>query len=483
LRIFGLEISRPQKATPAAAHEAPSDATKSADSLTYAPDYQGGWTGGGAWSWPAIRESFTGAWQRGIIARPEMVANYHAVYASVTLIASDIGKLRIKLVEQDRNGIWSEVQSPSFSPVLTRPNRYQNRIKFLEQWVTSKLLHGNAYILKERDARGVVTDLYVLNPSRVKPLVAPDGSIYYQLSADWLSGVPEAQDPVPASEIIHDTMNALFHPLSGTSPIYACGLAAGHGLSIQRNSANFFANGARPGGILTAPGKINEDQAKRLKARWQEHYSGENTGTVAIMGDGLAYQPMVMSAVDAQLIDQLKMTAEMICSVFHVPPYMLGLAEMPAQIAVEALNQQYYTQCLQILIESIELCLDEGLGLVNVAGHAYGSELDLDGLLRMDAAAQYKTYGDGILAGLLKPDEGRAKLDLPPVPGGNAVYLQQQNYSLEALSKRDAKADPFATDKPAPAGQSDSGPSATANDNQAQAAAVKRSWGRLNRGS
>jgi hypothetical protein len=73
----------------------------------------------------------------------------------------------------------------------------------------------------------------------------------------------------------------------------------------------------------------------------------------------------------------------------------------------------------------------------------YGTELDLDGLLRMDAAAQYKTYGDGIQAGLLAPNEGRRKLDLAPLAGGDTAYLQQQNYSLSALSKRDALADPF----------------------------------------
>jgi phage portal protein BeeE len=31
------------------------------------------------------------------------------------------------------------------------------------------------------------------------------------------------------------------------------------------------------------------------------------------------------------------------------------------------------------------------------------------------------------------------------VKGGSAPYLQQQNYSLEALAKRDAKEDPFAS--------------------------------------
>jgi phage portal protein BeeE len=46
---------------------------------------------------------------------------------------------------------------------------------------------------------------------------------------------------------------------------------------------------------------------------------------------------------------------------------------------------------------------------------------------------------------IYSPDEARARFDKKPVPGGNSPYLQQQNYSLAALAKRDAQADPFAT--------------------------------------
>ena len=43
------------------------------------------------------------------------------------------------------------------------------------------MLHGNTYVLKQRDERGVVVALYVLDPSKVKPLVTPDGAVYYEL--------------------------------------------------------------------------------------------------------------------------------------------------------------------------------------------------------------------------------------------------------------------------------------------------------------
>jgi phage portal protein BeeE len=83
-------------------------------------DNRGGW-------WSIIREPFVGAWQRNIEWRVENLLTYSAVFACVTLIANDISKLRLRLVRQDADGIWQETESAAFSPVLRRPNRYQNR--------------------------------------------------------------------------------------------------------------------------------------------------------------------------------------------------------------------------------------------------------------------------------------------------------------------------------------------------------------------
>lgn len=467
MRLFGFDITRSRQSLSTAV--AVVDESKSLPSAV---------PSGGGW-YPIIREAFTGAWQKGIHTRPETILSHNAVFACTTLIASDISKLRIKLMEKDSNGIWNEVTSPGYSPVLEKPNNYQNRIQFLEAWVISKLNSGNAYLLKQRDNRNVVTDLHVLDPNRCKPLVTPDGTVFYQLGLDWLAGTGE-QVACPASEIIHDRWNCLFHPLVGVGPIFACGLAASQGLNIQRTSAAFFANGARPGGMLTAPGKIDDDTAKRLKEHWQAKYTGENSGGVVVLGNGLAYQPLTMNAADSQLIDQLKMSAEMVCSAYHVPPWMLGLAELPARVAIEALTQQYYSQCLQILIESIEICLDEGLEVDTMKGRTLGTELDLDGLLRMDQASQIESVTKGILGGLFAPNEGRKRFDLKPVPGGDNVTLQQQNFSLAALAKRDAQDDPFGAKPAAPAPAPAPAPAAepVANDNAAAKAAIARRWER-----
>jgi HK97 family phage portal protein len=397
--------------------------------------------------WHVVQESFLGAWQREVTINPETVLTNWTVFSCMTLIAGDVGKMRPRLMAPDGK-IFVETNSPSFSPVLKKPNGYQTWQKFIESWMLSKLGWGNTYVLKVRDARKVVVALHVLDPARCKPLVAPNGEVYYQLQDDELAQIPEGMPAIPASEVIHDRMWCLYHPLVGLSPIFACGLAATQGVNIQGNSSKFFENMSRPSGILTAPGQISDETAARLKAAWTENYGGDNIGKTAVLGDGIKYEAMSVNPVDAQMVEQLKLSGEMVCSAFHVPGYKVGVGSMPTYQNAEILNQIYYSDCLQVQIEAVEASLNEGLGLEKAG---YEVELDLDALLRMDSATQVKTLNEAIGGGWMKIDEGRQKRNLPPVPGGDTPYMQQQNYALAALMKRDQSADPFATAKPEPA--------------------------------
>jgi HK97 family phage portal protein len=395
-----------------------------------------------------IHEAFAGAWQRNIVYSNESILTQSTVWACITLIMQDIGKLGVDLIERDGD-IWVPTTNPAYSPFLRKPNHYQNRIKFFEYWVTSKLTRGNTYVLKERDNRGGpnqgnVIAGYILDPERVQVLVAPNGEVFYELAADNLAGVKD-NVRVPASEIIHDVGVALHHPLCGLSPLVACAMAASQSLAIQSTSSKFFQNNSRPGGVLTAPREISDSTAQRIKEHWDANYAGEeNFGRVAVLGNGLTYEPMAMTAVESDLAKQLGWTDEKICSVFHVPPFMVGVGPMPTYDNIAKLNQQYYQQALQELMECIELCLDEGLEL----GPDLGISFNLDNLLRMDQESLMSTLDKG--KNIYTANEQRQRLNLKPVTGGNTVYRQQQDYSLEALAKRDAQENPFAKNTPAP---------------------------------
>lgn len=427
MRVFGLTISRsktavgPIQPTPYEAQQMQSR----------------GW-------FSIIREGFTGAWQRNIATPAGALQAHVTVFACLTLIAGDISKMRLLLVKRDEDGISTEVESKAYSPVLEKPNHYQNRMQFLEAWVLSKLQAGNTYVLKERDERKVVVGLYPLDPTRVKAVVAPNGDVYYQLSSDYLSGL--GQDvTVPASEIIHDRWNCFFHPLCGIAPLAAAALPAMQGLKIQQQSARFFSQGAQLSGVLTAPGLISTDAAKRIEEHWEQNFTGEgNEGKVAVLGDGLKFEPMVMTSVNAQLIEQLKWTGEAICSAFHVPAYKVGVGPFPLNNNVESLDQQFYSQCLQNPIEAIELCLEEGLRC-----DPYEIEMDLDGLLRMDSQTKMTVETGLVKGGIATPNEARARFNRKPLNGGSTVYLQEQDHALEWLFLRDQQP-PAAPSAPTP---------------------------------
>lgn len=392
--------------------------------------------------WTRIFDWTPGAWQThhaydtsetGVLAHP-------IVFACITLIQGDVGKLPF-CVEQEDGMVWKKAPHPVLD-MLRRPNKYQNELQFRKAWIGSKLIHGNTYVLKVREGREIV-GLVVLDPTKVQVLVSSEkGEVYYRLSSDELPDIQE-QIVVPASEIIHDRDNCLFHPLIGLSPLYAGAESARIGNSIIRDSRGFFNNGARPGGILTAPGEISEDAASRLKEYWESNFTGDKAGKVAVLGDGLHYESMRMTSVDAQLIEQLGWSDEKICSVFHVPAYKVGVGQAPTYNNIEALTKEYYQGCLQEMIQALVIGLNNGLNLQK----RFRVNLELSHLFLMDQATQNKMLSEAVGGGWMSPNEAREIRNLPPVEGGNSPYLQQQNYSLEALAKRDAD-EPFSKPEP-----------------------------------
>ncbi len=400
--------------------------------------------------WRIVTEPFTGAWQRNITETvPDLLA-YPTLYACISRIARDIGKLPFVLKERTASGVWIEVRNnPAYSPVLRKPNHYQTAQQFRELWQLSKLIQGNTYVLKQRDERGVVNKLYVLDPARVKPLVSDSGDVFYELMTDNLNLLPElnGKNPiVPAREIIHDRELTVHHPLIGVPPLCAAYWPAAKNLKILRGEAEFFANGAAPGGILEVPGAVDDEVIRGLAQRWQENFSGSNAGKVAVISDGMKYNQLKASSADSQLVEQMKYSDEQICFAFGVPPYKIGLGSIPPGWKSDDVNIQYHSDALSDRIEHMENLMDEGLSV----SLPLGIELNTDPLWRMDegkmAEVQTKLVGGKIKL----PDEARAKFDLLPTAGGDTLWGQHQDYPLGVLAQRNDLAAIQETPEPDP---------------------------------
>lgn len=402
----------------------------------------GGYSTIGSWN-QLIQEPFTGAWQRNAEIKVDDATRHFAVWSCITQISSDVAKLPFVFKVKKKSN-WQSVDGSRYSWLQSRPNYYQTPIQFRENWLLSKLQTGNTYVLKQRNPMGRVEQLFVLDPTKVKALVVPTtGEVFYEIATDILAGNFGETLVVPASEIIHDRFNCKNHPLVGMSPLYAAGLSAMAAIHGHQHMINFLKNQANPGGILTAPGAITQLTVDNLKEYFSTNFSGAGAGKIAVVGDGLKFERLAMSSADAQLIQHLRWSAENICAVYHVPSYMI-IGTTPGS-NVEAMKEQYYSQCLQVLIAQMQECLDLGLDVPEDES----IELDQYELLRGDMTSRFNAYDKAIKGSFMTINEARAREDLEPKEGGDTIWMQQQNYSLEALSERD-RTNPLGLPVPAP---------------------------------
>ena len=408
MRIFGLEIRRAEKA------------------LHAVSDWRGGWR--------TIHAPWTGACQQNCEEEQGTLLCYPTLYACLDSISSDVGKLPFTLQQLQANGIWKYVENPAYSPVLRKPNHYQTQQQFRESWIMSKLIHGNTYVLKGRDERGVVTRLYVLDPNRVLPMVSDTGDVFYQLNYPTSDNLlprdyPAENIVVPAREIIHDRLNTFHHQLIGVPPVCAAHWPAVKNMKILRNATTFFANGANPGGILTAPAGMSETDAGQVRDYWNSNFQGENSGKVAVIGADMKFTAFAFKSADSQMVEQMRYSDEQICQPFGVPPFIVGIGSIPAGMKVDDMMGLYYQRALQKHIEAMENLLDEGLGI----SRPLGVELDLEPLLRMDPQRRAEVWGKLTNDGIAAPNEARLPFNLPPLEGGDTVYMQQQDFPLDQV--------------------------------------------------
>lgn len=387
------------------------------------------------WHELSIREPFPGAWQRNIDEKISTVLCYPALYACLNRLASDIGKLAFLLLREDEDGLWSiDNANNAYWPVLEKPNHYQTAQQFREAWILSKLISGNTYVLKERDNRQVVRKLYVLDPCRVMPMISDTGDIFYQLNYTVGENLLPEQYPaetiiVPAREIIHDRLNCFHHQLIGVPPVCAANWPAIKNLKILKDATTFFSNGANPGGILTAPAGMREEDAEAIKEYWNTGFTGANSGKVAVIGADMKFTPFAFKSADSQMVEQMQYSDQQICQPFGIPPFKIGIGSIPAGMKVDDINQLYYSDALQAHIEAMENLLDEGLGIKR----PQGVECDLEPLLRMDMGKQADVHTKLTGGGIETPNEGRRAFGLKPLKGGDTVYMQQQDYPLDQV--------------------------------------------------
>lgn len=366
------------------------------------------------------------------------------------------------------DGGRERVTSSALSRIMKRPNDYQTISDLLLNLARRLYDGGETFALAVRNSRFEPSELHLMRHGY--PVIAADGSIFYQLGGNEIVERRfDLSQPIPARDVLHVRLHTPHHPLKGASPILATVLERGLAGAALNQQVAYYLNQARPSWVLETETQLTAVQVKELRERWEEQTTGENAGRTPILTAGLKAKAAPTTAQDGHLADMLKLTDQGIALSFRIPLQILGIGGTPFA-STEALMASWRASGLGFALNHIEEAFGLLFGLKGWPDDYL--ELDTNALMRSAFKEQIEGLARGVISGIYAPDEARAFVDLPAVPGGvgKEPRVQQQVVPLSYGSAL-KPAEPVAAPTPP---KQDGGDPAVEHDQTHSASAIEQ---------
>jgi HK97 family phage portal protein len=352
---------------------------------------------------------------------------HNDVYTCVRIKAESLGQLPVRLYRSDDDNKRTEITSGREWNIFTqKPNAYQTWQEFIETYSTSIELVGHFAAEIKRNRFGNVYELVPFrHQNNVQAQMDSVGRVYYTYSTNSGEGKSITQT-YDANDILF-IKSFSFDGFRGISTITQCALAIGTAIAGENHAASLFENGAMPMGVLQTDDSFGDDEeaVQRIRSQWNEMHEGsKNSGKTAILEYGLKYQPITMSAVDAQLLEQRRFSREQIASMFRVPLHLLQAATGMKYSNVEQNNIAFFRDSLMPLATKLE----NNINQILPANHMI--KLDERGFVRGDRKALVSTIKEEISSGLCSLNEGRIELGRDPIDGGDVFAIKTNNFTF-----------------------------------------------------
>ena len=365
-----------------------------------------------------------------------------AVYSCVRILSEAIAGLPLHTYKyKDFNGKEKAIDHPLYFILHDEPNPEMTSFVFRETMMSHLLLWGNAYAQILRNGKGDVIALYPLSPNRITVDRASNGRIYYTYSTsddDNPKLKSKGQVYLKSEDVLH-IPGLGFDGLVGYSPIAMARNAIGMAMACEEYGAKFFANGASPSGVLEHPSTIKNPD--KLRESWNSLFKGSsNSHQIAVLEEGLKYQPISISPNEAQFLETRKFQINEIARIFRIPPHMIGDLEKSSFSNIEQQSLEFVKYTLDPWVTRWEQSIQRRL-FKDSEKAEYFVKFNVDGLLRGDYISRMSGYATGRQNGWLSANDIRELENMNQIPdelGGN-LYLV--NGSMTKLEDAGAFAD------------------------------------------
>lgn len=362
-------------------------------------------------------KSATGRW-----VSPETGLSNPTVMACVSLIAESVGMLPLILYRRLPRGKERATGHPLYTLLHDLPNPELTAFELAENMAGHLALWGNSYCEIEYDGAGRRRAFWPLRTDRMTVDVNGQNERIYVYTLP--NGEPV---PLPRWNVWH-VRGWGTDAWIGQSRIGLAREAVGLALATEEYGGRFFGNDSRPGGILTHPGKLSDDAAKKLKKRWEESHRGlNNAQRVAVLEEGIAWTQIGIAPEDAQFLETRGFQEIQICQMFRVPPHMIGITDKSTSwgTGIGQQTQGFVTFCLGPYLKRIGASLQRDVLTVSERREYFAEHMS-SALVQNDIGARYNAYSIGRNGGWLSVNDIRELENMNPVDDGDG-YLQPLN--------------------------------------------------------
>lgn len=347
----------------------------------------------------------------GVWVSEERALRNSTVYACVRLLASTLAALPLHAFRRSGPN-KRRVDDTALARVLARPNDFQTAYKWREtmwQWV---LLYGNAPN-KITWKGGEPVALTPLEPWLVDYQPAAGGGLTYRYSNARSGGIVS----YGAGEILHvkglTSDGRIGYGVIDSLMRDAVGLA----LTLQATATTFYANNARPGGIVKFKNPLSDEAKLRFKRAWEDQHRGANkAGGIALLEEDVEYTPFPVTAEQAQFLESRQYSTLDICRAFGVPPHLIGDSSKTSYASAEQNALEFVTYTLLPWCKNFEAEIVGSLVMPEQRATLL-AEHNLAGLMRGDLKSRNEAYAVGVQNGWLSRNEVRSLENLNPEPG------------------------------------------------------------------
>jgi len=303
--------------------------------------------------------------------------------------------------------------------LMRAPNAAQGRAELFEALYGYLLLTGNAYVEAVPGVGKLPGELHVLRSDRMNVVPGADG---WPVAYDYVVGgrthrFAVAEDYSPICHI------KSFHPQDdhyGLSPMQAAAVAVDVHGSASAWSKALLDNAARPSGAMVykgadGQGTLSADQYDRLVSEMEAHHQGaRNAGRPMLLEGGLDWKPMGFSPSDMEFHETKMAAAREIAIAYGVPPMLIGIPGDATYANYQEANRAFFR--LTVLPLATRVTAGISAWLSQFTGEQIELKPDLDQIpaLAVERDQQWARVG---AADFLTPEEKRALLGLPPLPG------------------------------------------------------------------